>query len=262
MDQVVNQKRVIQKQKPTRMPHRYLNQLIETDSRYLEPVVCHEIPDEFLYYENARQLAINTRITKDSCQRHWLDGRFIFGDFIEALFVENNIHTELLSIGTLGMSEANVDSLCNLLDGGYVDRLELIISAYLFSHEMYGLIPYLFQKLDVDERFQLAVAGYHGKICLFKTDGGKYVDIHGSANLRSSSNIEHFMVQESRELYECDMLVHARIMEKFNIINYNSLPPVIAKFQQGLTPTKEELKKVKPLRHKALWGAVTTNPNN
>lgn len=258
---VIPSKRVIQKARPDRLPQRYLNQLIQTESRYLEPVVCHEIPDEFLFYEKARQLALSTKITKDCCQRHWLDGSFIFGDFIEALFVENNIHTELLSIGTLGMSIENVDSLRNLMEGGYVDRLELIISAYLFSHELYGVIPYLFQNLD-NGRFQLAVAGYHGKICLFKTDGGKHVVIHGSANLRSSSNIEHFMIQESEALYQCDLGVHRRIVDKFAMINQESLPPVIEKLSKNERLTKSEKQSVKPLRHKKLWGAVTQTVTN
>ncbi|QHV96279.1 hypothetical protein [Spirosoma endbachense] len=247
---------MIQKQRPTRLPQRYLNQLIETESRYLEPVVCHEIPDKFLFYEKARQLALATTITQNCCQRHWLDGSFIFGDFIEALFVENNIHTDLLSIGTLGMSLENVDSLRNLMEGGYLDRLELIISAYLFSHELYGVIPYLFQRLD-NGRFQLAVAGYHGKICLFKTDGGKHVVIHGSANLRSSANIEHFMVQESEALYQCDMTVHRRIVDKFSVINQDALPPLIEKFKNSEPLTKEDKLSIQPLRHKKLWGAVT-----
>ena len=91
-----------------------------------------------------------------------------------------------MTISTLSLSQDNIDSLANLLDWGYIDELNLIVSAYWFSHERWSLVPYCYERLDKEDKFQLAVAGIHTKTCQFETLGGKRIVIHGSANLRSS----------------------------------------------------------------------------
>ena len=100
-------------------------------------------------------------------------------------------------ISTLSMSENNGDSPANLMNTGYVDALDLIVSTIFFSHERRNLVPYLYQKLDKDDRFQLAAASTHCKLCLMETRRVKN-RMHGSANLRSSSNIEHICIGRAR----------------------------------------------------------------
>lgn len=89
------------------------------------------------------------------------------------------------------------------------------MSAYFYSHERRGLIPYIYKRLDVENRFQLAVAGVHTKTCQFRTLGGRYVVMHGSANLRSCGNIEQFTMEENRELYD----FYDGIVERYKTIN-------------------------------------------
>lgn len=116
-----------------------------------------------------------------------------------------------MTISTLSMNQNNVDSLANLMHGGYIGELNLIISVYFWANERSSLIPYIYEKLDIDNRFQLAVAGVHTKTCQFVTDGGRKVVMHGSANLRSSGNVEQFTMEENPELYDF-------YDEKFNLV--------------------------------------------
>jgi len=193
--------------------------LEDHDNRYINPKPRKQIPDRMLKYDNAINLAKSIEIGTGSRSHVLLAGNFIMGDFIEALFVEKNIHTKRLSVSTLSMSENNIDSFKNLIDGGYIDNIDLIVSGYFFSHERNALVPYMIEELDRDDKFQMAVAGTHTKICLFETDGGKKFVIHGSANLRSSDNIEQITVEETPELYDFYKEFHDRIINDYSIIN-------------------------------------------
>lgn len=204
-------------------------------SRYIEPRFDPEIADCFLKYDNAAELA--TAIgnpPKGSRYYCIINGNFIFGDFIEALIVENGWSVEELTISTLSMSDENVDSLAGLLTGGHVQSLNLIVSDFFFSHERGGLVPYLYEKLDIDDRFQLAVASVHTKICMIRTAGGNKITIHGSANLRTSSNVEQIMVENNDDLYDFNQEIHGAIIERYKTIN-------------------------KSLRRTELWRAVLTS---
>ena len=124
-----------------------------------------------------------------------------------------------MDITTLSLGQENIDSLHTLLDKGYVDSLNLIVSAYFYAHEAHRLIPYIYGRLDIDNRFQLAVAGTHMKTCLIETLGGKKVIIHGSANLRSSANIEQFTIEENPELYMFYCEIDNNILSTYSTIN-------------------------------------------
>lgn len=140
-----------------------------------------------------------------------------------------------MTISTLSLNENNVDSLANLCNGGFVDELNLIVSDYFFAHERQNLIPYLYQELDKENRFQLAVAGSHCKLCLIETHCGLHIVMHGSANLRSSSNIEQLVVEENAELYAFNDEYQDAIIRHYKTIN-----------------------KSQPLRGNSLWQAVAT----
>jgi hypothetical protein len=134
--------------------------------------------------------------------------------------VENNIRAKEMTISTLSMNDNNVDSLANLLNGGFVDRLNLIVSSYFFSHYRTTLVPYIYQELDREDRFQFAVAGSHCKICMMETYSGHHVVMHGSANLRSSSNIEQVMIEEGKALYDFNHEIQLAIVQKYATINH------------------------------------------
>lgn len=172
----------------------------EEETRIMKPKL-YALKRSQVMYDNACRLADDLPWEKRIRYDVIVSGNFIFGDFIEAFIVKNNAKVPRMTISTLSLSQDNVDSLVNLIVGGYVEELNLIVSAYFYSHERGSLIPYIYQELDRDNRFQLAVAGIHTKTCHFETAGGKRIVIHGSANLRSSGNIEQFTIEENGELY-------------------------------------------------------------
>lgn len=190
----------------------------KSNSRYINPPKRREIPERLLKYEYAADLAKAIRPEIGMRCFAVLDGKFIAGDFIEAFVYEHNLHIKRMIISTLSMSENNVDSLANLMNAGYVDALDLIVSDYFFSHERRNLVPYLYQELDKDDKFQFAAASTHCKLCLIETHCGLKIVMHGSANLRSSSNIEHICLEESPELYDFNFEFQVAILEKYKTI--------------------------------------------
>lgn len=188
------------------------------ESRYVRPPKSPDIPERRMKYDLAIDLAKDILPEKGCRYFVVLNGRFIAGDFIEAFVTEHNLHVKKMTISTLSMSENNVDSLKNLFVGGFVDNLDLIVSDYFFSHERRNLIPYIYQELDFEDRFQLAVAGTHCKLCLMETYDGRFFVMHGSANLRSSSNIEHICIEENKDLFEFNLEYQDKIVEIYKTI--------------------------------------------
>ncbi len=182
-------------------------------------------------YELAQQLAKD--VTPEAGMRHFcfLSGRFIAGDFLEAWIVEHNIHVKDLTVSTLSMSEANIDSLANLINGGFVEKMNIVVSDYFFSHERHNLVPYMLKELDKEDRFQLAVCGTHCKLSLIETTHGNKVVIHGSANLRSSGNLEHICIEENKQLYDFNYQIQKSIIDKYWVVK-------------------------KALRHEQLWNTL------
>jgi hypothetical protein len=191
----------------------------EFNSRYIKPPICNDVAESFCAYENARKLASEIDISKNARTFCVINGNFIFGDFIEALISERHLKVKSMTISTLSMSENNVDSLCNLLEWGFVDELNLIVSDYFFSHERHNLIPYIYERLDKDNKFQLAVCRTHCKTCILELETGEKIVIHGSANLRSSGNIEQFMIEENRLLYDFNLDYQNKIINLYKSIN-------------------------------------------
>jgi hypothetical protein len=203
-----------------------------TQSRFIEPHGCEEIDEHRVTYSNAAKLADDIGdLPLDFRAFVILDGRFIFGDFLEALIVNNNWLCHELTISTLSMSQNNIDSLANLINGGYLKALNLIVSHYYFASERGGLMPYLYDKLDVNDVLQVAVASVHTKIAMIRTECGKKITIHGSANLRTSSNIEQIVIEHSPTLFDFCADIHHAIIDKHKTIN-------------------------KPVRRSELWQAV------
>jgi len=213
----------------------------EVGCRYVKPYLKPEIQEAYLTYRSAEHLADELEFTRGARAYVIVDGSFYFGDFLEALIVRNNWLVRTMTVSTLSMNENNVDSLANLLDGGFVEHLDLIVSAYFYSHERHNLVEYPYERLDRDDRFQLAVAGSHCKLCLpdlAEPDGWKMV-LHGSANLRSSPNIEQLMIEENPALYEFNREVQERILSHYATIDHEirgkELWQVVAKTSRAST---------------------------
>ena len=205
----------------------------QLSDRYQKPTLYAAPKQGHIKYDNAVKLARELRLEPNGRFNTIVAGSFIFGDFIEAYIVEHNIKVPRMTITTLSMSQDNVDSLANLLHGGYVEQLDLIISHYFYANERQALIPYIYETLDIDDRFQLAVAGTHTKTVTFDTTGGKKIVIHGSANLRSSANLEQFTIEDNAELFDFYTDIQDNILERYKTIN-------------------------KPIRVSKLWDLITT----
>lgn len=190
----------------------------DVETRYINPIKSRDLPDHLCKFANAEKLANSIKLGKNERCICIINGSFIFGDFIEAFVINNRLFCEEMIISTLSISENNVDSLRTLLVGGAIKKLGLILSDYFFSHERRNLIPYIYEQLDVDNRLQVATAGIHTKICLFKSNDMYYV-LHGSANLRSSGNIEQFELEENELVYNFYKDIHIKIIEKYKTIN-------------------------------------------
>lgn len=206
-------------------------------NRYKKSKIAKDLPAHRIKYSNARKLAEEIKLENGMRYDCIVSGNFIFGDFIEAFITHNNAKCKQMTVSTLSLDQNNVDSFANLLNNGYVDELNLILSDYFFAHERRALIPYIYDKLDIDNRFQLASAGSHTKVVLFETLGGKKIVIHGSANLRSSSSIEQFVIEENPDVYDFHLDYHMRIVEEYKTIN-------------------KDVKRNRSLRGKKLWEVI------
>lgn len=192
---------------------------ISLDKRIHKPKKIRSFRDRQICYREADEMAKNINIGKGERYFSFIPGNFIFGDLIEAFCVEKNLHIKEMTISTLSIGEENVDSLKNLLDGDFVDKLNLLVSDYFYSHEKFGIIKYCYEELDQDNKFQLSVARSHSKTCIFETyDGMKFV-FHGSANLRSSDNIEQIDLEENEQLYDYIYEFHSKIAKEYSTIN-------------------------------------------
>lgn len=139
------------------------------------------------------------------------------------MIIEKGLKVKRLAINTYSLSENNVDSLANLLNDGYVDELTLIVSDFFFVNERQNLIPYIYEELDKQDRFQLGVCTTHCKTALIETHDGLFITVHGSANFRSSSSLEHIAIEEGKELHNFALEVDDLILQKYATIK-KSIP--------------------------------------
>ncbi len=143
-----------------------------------------------------------------------VSGNFIAGDLIEAYLFDNNLVAEEIIISTLSMSRENVDSLRNIQNHRLNGIMGLVISDFFFSHERKSGIEDIANELG-DGLFALAIAGIHTKITLIKTTCGQHIIIGGSANLRSSMNIEQITIDNCPVLYTFHREWMAEILNKY-----------------------------------------------
>jgi hypothetical protein len=200
-------------------PLSFNNKGFEFQTRYIDAFIkSDEGSDKYAQYKYAAEFAKSIDLTKRTFAI--VNGSFIFGDFIEALLVEHQIKAINMQIATLSMSQENVDSLAGLMRQGYIENLTLIGSDFFIKHEENNLVPYIYDQLDIDNRFQLLVARVHTKIVIFETSKGNKFVIHGSANLRSSGNCEQVVVEMNAPLYDFNFEFNNKIGERHKTINH------------------------------------------
>jgi len=95
-------------------------------------------------------------------------------------------------------------------------KIGLIVSDFFFSHERKRLVEYIIKTLK-HELFYFAVAGIHTKITLIETECGQNIVIGGSANLRSSLNIEQITIDNNKLLYDFHKEWMSIILNKYHV---------------------------------------------
>ena len=196
----------------------------KAQKRILQPRIDVRDISHKVLYESAEKFAQQIDLRENARTYAWVSGNFIFGDIVEALVATRNMFPRKIHICSLSISQENIDSLKNvMISCPELEKLTIVLSGYFYSHEKYGLVPYMYQELDDDEnRVQIAFGGYHAKVIAIETIYGNTLTIHGSANLRSSNSIEQVMVERGRDLYEFNAAIIEEIASKFGTINHNA----------------------------------------
>lgn len=157
--------------------------------------VCYEYAMDF-----ANQVVLDDKTETFA----FVSGNFVFGDFVEALVDMRRLSVKRMSLMTLSLNDENIDSIRNIIEWENVERLDLVVSDYWFTHERFkgGLVDYLLNELRVPGmELNVAFAAVHCKTWCIETRNGHYLTIQGSANLRSSRNIEQVHISPSRDLF-------------------------------------------------------------
>ncbi len=192
-------------------------------------------------YEHAREMAREITLDNEHETFAFVSGNFVFGDLLEALVEERRISVRSLGIHTLSLNAENIDSIRNVLEMAPVTRLDVILSNYWYAHELKtGMVGYLFEQLDLDGLdLRVAFAGTHCKVITVETPKGNVLTMHGSANLRSSGNVEQVHISPDRGLYDFCEGMNRRILDAYDVLN------------------QDNRKRRRTVRRAALWQAMT-----
>lgn len=194
-----------------------------TETRiYTRPIVRKP---QTVLYENAEQFARDLVLDNEHETFAFVSGNFVFGDFMEALVAMRRLRVRRMAIMTLSMNDENIDSLRNIIEWEPVERLDLVLSDYWYAHErkVGGLVGYLFEQLDIDGlALHVGFAGVHCKTWAVETPGGNTLTMHGSANLRSSRNIEQLHITPDRDVFEFVDEFTQRTLEAYDVVNQDA----------------------------------------
>lgn len=166
-------------------------------------------------FENAESMADRINYGKDYFA--FVSGKFIFGDFIEALCYKKRLAPSAVYLTTLGMSAENVDSIVNLVDYLGCRRVNLLVSHYFAQVEKNRLVPYMKREFT-SKPVDVAVLQSHCKIALIFSEKGDVL-ISGSANISSSNNVEQFIIMHDAETIRFVRERLDGIMEKFTLFS-------------------------------------------
>lgn len=205
---------------------------------YTRPIVYRP---QVCCYDHAVEFAEDIELSNEVETFAFVSGNFVFGDFMEALVIDQRkLSVKRMSIQTLSMNDENIDSIRNICEWEQVERLDVVLSDYWFAHERKkgGLVDYLFDELDLDGLdLHVAFCGTHAKVWTVETKAGNVLTVQGSANLRSSGNIEQMHISPDRGLYEFCQSTIEKMVDVYDVVN-------------------QDARKRKSVRRTKLWRAV------
>ena len=163
-------------------------------SRYLPQ---QRIGKHLVHPDNAAELLANLPVP-GHVLHSIIRGDFILNDLI-CQIVRQSGPCPRLTIGTLSMNPENARELRKLIDEELVGGITMVISDYFFRtsreavEECFAILP--------EPATTWIKVRSHVKLALIPTAENAYV-LHGSANLRSSANLENLTVENDRKLLE------------------------------------------------------------
>lgn len=140
--------------------------------------------------ENARPIV--DELPEDGERLHCiLRGDFVLCDLIPLILAKRGACTHL-RVATLGLSTANAETLANLKAAGLVGEITLVASHYFQQVDKTTTFRQVSAILEGKAR--VVVCRSHAKVILLPTTSGDHLVIEGSANLRSSDNLEQMLM--------------------------------------------------------------------
>lgn len=151
--------------------------------------------------ENAAAIVPHLPADESERTHALLRGDFVFFDLIPAIIAEWG-RVGHLRIATLGMSAANAAGLARLLASGHVERLTLVVSHYFQQVDRTTVYAEVCAAL-APHGVAPVVCRNHAKVILLPfRDRPDRLAIEGSANLRSSDNVEQICVFNSAATHD------------------------------------------------------------
>jgi uncharacterized membrane protein len=184
------------------------------EDRISKPVKLRDIPAHCIMPANAAALVARGVVPPpDSLLSVVVKGSFEFGDLVGALIRRHGGASECI-LSTLSIGEPNVDMLASLIAEGLIPGVTIIVSDYFYAQHRRTVYKYIYDRLPIDKT-TVAVSGIHAKVSLLRLADGTPLAIEGSANLRSSQNVEQFCAINSEQHYEFHRAWLLDVVEKY-----------------------------------------------
>lgn len=149
--------------------------------------------------ENALQVLPHLPAGSDDRTHCVLRGDFVLCDLVPAIIGARG-NCPHLRVATLGCSLANADTLGRLVETGRAGAITLVVSHYFQQVDKATVFRAVAARLE--GLAKLVVTRSHAKvICLPTAQGDRFV-IEGSANLRSSDNIEQMLITNDQATHD------------------------------------------------------------
>lgn len=149
--------------------------------------------------ENARAIVPLLPGHSDERLHCVLRGDFVLCELIPLIIAHRGACPHL-RVATLGLSAANAEQLANLFTAGLIGELTIVASHYFQQVDKTTTYRQICAILAGKAR--LVITRSHAKVILLPTAGGDHYIIEGSANLRSSDNLEQMLILNDQETHD------------------------------------------------------------
>jgi hypothetical protein len=165
--------------------------------------------------ENAAAVVAHLPAGPEERTHALLRGDFVLCDMIPAIIAETG-PLDHVRIATLGMSAANAAQLARLVRAGQIQRLTLVVSHYFQQVDRTTVFAAVCDELAPLGAMPI-VTRNHAKVILLPALRHPHrLVIEGSANLRSSDNLEQVVIFNDQDTHDFhatwidDLAAHAR----------------------------------------------------